>query len=211
MPVIPGYFKCECGCSQTFASEDCEGGITEKEAESVGWRKINGTWKCPPCCGNTAALDAIFEKADSCDEEDCNMLCEQGLEAVEEHAAKSLKEYGWYVHFISNDSGCPYNSNAHTHGLAENFDHINLQICIPLDSTIIHGVLSEAVKDIKNGIKFEAGKVYDKLLKGDYPVTFAKVKEGKREVLRIILPDQYKCLDRDNMEPEYRDQWDGAL
>ena len=54
-------FVCDCGRKQSYAPPDKRGGITEKEAESVGWRKMaDGKWKCPFCCGNTGALYKVF-------------------------------------------------------------------------------------------------------------------------------------------------------
>lgn len=56
-------FECACGRKQTYKPANKSGGITEKEAELVGWRKINGKWECPFCTGNTTNLYKVFEKA----------------------------------------------------------------------------------------------------------------------------------------------------
>lgn len=56
-------FRCACGRKQSYAPKGKHGGITEKEAELVGWRKMSdGVWKCPFCCGNTDALFNVFKK-----------------------------------------------------------------------------------------------------------------------------------------------------
>jgi len=59
---ILDFFECACGRKQPKAAEN-KMGIGEKAAESVGWRKINGEWRCPFCCNNTEALFGLFEKA----------------------------------------------------------------------------------------------------------------------------------------------------
>lgn len=53
-------FKCACGRKQSYAPEGVRGGITEKEAELIGWRKIDGKWVCPICTGNTGNLGKVF-------------------------------------------------------------------------------------------------------------------------------------------------------
>ena len=52
-----------CGRKQIYKPKDESGGITIKEAESVGWRKIKNKWKCPFCCDNTDALFRVFNKS----------------------------------------------------------------------------------------------------------------------------------------------------
>ena len=53
-------FLCPCGRCQSYAPAGRSGGITVKEAERVGWRKIDGAWACPFCSGNIANLNKIF-------------------------------------------------------------------------------------------------------------------------------------------------------
>jgi len=42
-------FKCECGRVQAYCEPEKSGGITSKEAESIGWKYITGKWVCPFC------------------------------------------------------------------------------------------------------------------------------------------------------------------
>jgi hypothetical protein len=53
-------FSCSCGRRQHRAPEGLRGGITTKEAELIGWRLVNGEWRCPFCCGNVEALKSVF-------------------------------------------------------------------------------------------------------------------------------------------------------
>lgn len=57
-----GEFVCRCGRRQKYAVEGDKGGVTEKEAEWIGWRKIDGWWTCPFCTGNTDNLNRIWGK-----------------------------------------------------------------------------------------------------------------------------------------------------
>lgn len=59
---IPGrwVFQCACGRAQGYAPPDRGGGVTEQEAEHLGWRKVDGQWVCPFCTGNTSTLAEVF-------------------------------------------------------------------------------------------------------------------------------------------------------
>lgn len=63
------FYECSCGRKQPKAAEN-KIGIGEKAAESVGWRKIDGKWKCPFCCNSTDALFNIFKKAEEENQKD---------------------------------------------------------------------------------------------------------------------------------------------
>ena len=56
------FYECACGRKQPKAAEN-KIGIGEKAAEAVGWRKIEGQWKCPFCCNSTDALFNVFKKS----------------------------------------------------------------------------------------------------------------------------------------------------
>ena len=46
-------------------SEGVSGGLTSKEAESIGWLKKDADiweWTCPFCAGNEDKLDLVFNK-----------------------------------------------------------------------------------------------------------------------------------------------------
>ena len=57
-------FRCDCGRKQSYAPSGSAGGITEQEAEKIGWRRIGHKWTCPFCCGNTGALGKVFGKGE---------------------------------------------------------------------------------------------------------------------------------------------------
>lgn len=57
-------FRCSvpgCGRQQGYAPADRGGGVTEEEAEHLGWRKIDKAWVCPFCNGNTDNLRKVFD------------------------------------------------------------------------------------------------------------------------------------------------------
>ena len=51
-----------CNRKQSFAPENINGGITEIEANYIGWRKVENKekWLCPMCSGNKEKLREVF-------------------------------------------------------------------------------------------------------------------------------------------------------
>lgn len=41
--------RCACGREQVVVPITEPGGITELDAQRVGWRRVNGEWRCPLC------------------------------------------------------------------------------------------------------------------------------------------------------------------
>lgn len=102
---------------------------------------------------------------------------------------ETLKKYGWLAHFVLDDTNTPNNTNYHTHGLAEQFGHPDLQICLPLRPEIAHSVMTKIINKIKEGKRFEPGIEYDGLLAGGYKLQFIAAEEGDRKVLRVVFPN----------------------
>ena len=101
----------------------------------------------------------------------------------------SIKKVGWYTHFVFNESPdeFPYGTNIHTHGIAENFDHLDLQFCMRVSPEIANGIMWAAFRLIKSGTKLEPGKEYNDILTG-YKVKAILARELGRNVILIILP-----------------------
>lgn len=61
-----GVFRCKCGREQLARPPDDTNsrGITPALAERVGWRRIDGRWECPFCCGNEEILKRVFDNGD---------------------------------------------------------------------------------------------------------------------------------------------------
>jgi hypothetical protein len=118
-----------------------------------------------------------------------------------------MEKVGWYAHYvIDKDEQSPTGFNAHTHGLPESFNHLDLQIIISMPPNLAHNIFFNVVEEIVNGTIFEENKISDKILK-NYNVTFRKVKECNREVLRIILPDKDNNVLKDEIKEPYNIQW----
>lgn len=115
-------------------------------------------------------------------------ICKTGIDAFQKKQKESIDKYGWVAHYVSNDPTTPYEMNIHTHGLAEKFNHKDLQICLLLNQNTAHFILANIVDRIKKGEVFEAGKEYDNIIK-KYSVIFAEAEECERPVLRIIFPN----------------------
>jgi hypothetical protein len=116
-----------------------------------------------------------------------------------------LQKYGWFVHYVPGDDPLPL--NAHTHGVKENFNHPDIQIVLPIDTKVLHGVFVSVLDNIReNAVTYEAGKQYDDVLMR-FPVQFKKAIECEREVLRLILPDPNGFFpDHPMCDENYREQ-----
>jgi hypothetical protein len=99
----------------------------------------------------------------------------------------SIKKYGWYAHYVFDETDCPFGTNIHTHGIKENFGHLDLQVCIAIPQQIAHGILWAAFRLIESGETLKPGKEYDYVLTG-YKVKAILAREGERDVIRIVLP-----------------------
>lgn len=118
--------------------------------------------------------------------------CENGIDAMLAKEAQMLKDHGWFVHFVP-DPKYPFGMNVHTHGLSDNFGHMDLQICLDMSPRTCHSILINAVESIKAGKKFESGKTYDELIQPTdkkFEVLFLQAVECDRPVLRLIFPDK---------------------
>lgn len=137
--------------------------------------------------------------------------CSFGREMFEERERKNIEEYGWLVHFVSDEPGCPFRMNIHTHGLLENFNHTDLQICAPIGPEIAHGILINLVDLIKKGITFEPRKEYsgEDIIECPYSIYFAEAEECGRLVLRLIIPDSQNRILPGEITGSLAQQWDG--
>lgn len=44
------FFEChKCGSTQSWAPANLSGGITEAEAQEIGWKLKGNKWMCPSC------------------------------------------------------------------------------------------------------------------------------------------------------------------
>ena len=130
-------------------------------------------------------------------------ICKNGMEATLLKEASKLEKFGWIIHYVLNEGI----SDFHTHGLEENFNHIDLQIYFPSAPKTAQGILNVVVDRIKAGEKFESGNEYEDLLIG-YKVLFRCAKESDRTVLRLILPNVDGKYDS---APVYKAQFDGLV
>lgn len=55
------YLCAACGGEQAARREGFPGGLLEETAERFGWRRINGSWECPNCTGNTTNLKKFMD------------------------------------------------------------------------------------------------------------------------------------------------------
>jgi len=119
------------------------------------------------------------------DSEEC-LGCKEGLGAVVEWEMNCMEKYKFYSHFVANDPE-PY-ANFHTHGIDLSWKHPDFQIVVPMDPKIALDLFWSFVERIKEGERFGAGDVVQKIIKG-HDVRLIEAVECGRKVLRIVLPD----------------------
>lgn len=121
--------------------------------------------------------------------------CRDGMEAVMKKQKEQTDKHGWIIHYIPKSKEHPFGVNIHTHGLADNFNHPDLQIVIPMRPEFVHKILITAVeKHIKKNEPYVSGKKYTDLVTDsegtDYGVLFIDAVEDGRKVLRMIFPEK---------------------
>lgn len=127
---------------------------------------------------------------------------------IREKERELLAKYGFVIHNVFPSSEEEILWSHHTHGLKENFNHMDLEIVLPVNPNIAGAVIHGMVELIKEGESFENKLISDKVIR-DYDVQLVKTKEGKREVLRIILPDKNgKFPSDEDCEDIYKNQLD---
>lgn len=109
--------------------------------------------------------------------------------AAEDQEREWFTKYGFFIHYVPNSGDWV---NVHTHGIADSFQHVDLQIVFPITPqqaiSFMHGVVDE----IKKGRKFLVGDRADILKRkdgGPAPFTFSDAEEQGRRVLRVLIPD----------------------
>lgn len=130
------------------------------------------------------------------------------FDEIREREKELLSKYGFIIHNVFPSSEDEILWSHHTHGLKENFNHIDLEIVLPVNPNIAGSVIHGMVELIKEGESFENKLVSDKVIK-DYDVQLIKTTEGNREVLRIVLPDiNGKFPSDEDCEDIYKNQLD---
>lgn len=127
-------------------------------------------------------------------------------EEADKHTHEMMDQYGWIVHLITNAKN-HYKYDAHTHGLSDNFNHLDLQVVYPLPQDVLYSIILPIIRDIRAGKVFAENLIFRGYLKGEMPLTFHKTIETDREVLRLILPDKNANLFIDDIDPLFKPQW----
>lgn len=110
---------------------------------------------------------------------------ENSKDFISEENQAFLDKQGWFYQYEEIDGPV---ANIHTHGLAENLNHIDLQIVLKLDEDLVQMLLNTIIDNIAEGYKYREGRsnqVIDSI-----EVEFKLFEESDRKVLRVILPDE---------------------
>lgn len=117
-----------------------------------------------------------------------------------------IEKYGFYIHYVFSTKTTEM-ANIHTHGLADNKNHMDFQIVLPITKELASSLIWEFVHNINLGKKYETGLI-DGII-ANYPVKLITATESGRLVLRIILPDPNgKFPEDEGCDPIYARQAD---
>lgn len=116
-------------------------------------------------------------------------IVERRMNEMKRQQSVALEEYGWFAHYVLDHNGdLDGMANLHTHGIWENFGHRDLQVVLPIQPEVVHGVFANIVAQIQKGRFFQTDKPESKVLE-NFEVHFREFEEHGRKVLRLILPD----------------------
>lgn len=110
------------------------------------------------------------------------------LKELKEKEEQLMMKHGFVIHNVFPSSDEDVLWSHHTHGLKENFNHMDLEIVLPIDPVIAYSVINGMVEQIREGETFEDKLVSDRVIQ-NYDVQLVRVNADDRELLRIVLPD----------------------
>lgn len=127
---------------------------------------------------------------------------EEMAQKFEEMIAKE----GWAAHYVFGDE---HHINYHTHGVHQNYGHLDLQICLPMSSANAHGITNLVIEAIKKGEKFTEGQEHRGILGNNHKMGFKVYQECGRDVLRLLFPDAKGYLPTEKAcDPKFKRQLD---
>ncbi|MEH6942586.1 DUF4262 domain-containing protein [Bacillus sp. JJ722] len=109
---------------------------------------------------------------------------ENSKDFISEENQALLDKQGWFYQYEEVGSI----ANIHTHGLAENLNHFDLQIVLKLDEELVQMLFNTIIENIAEGYKYREGRS-NQVIDG-IEVEFKVFEEDDRKVLRLILPDE---------------------
>lgn len=101
-----------------------------------------------------------------------------------------MEKYGFVIHNVfptKDDKDGKF--TIHTHGLKKSFNHMDLEVVLPISPKIVAGIFHGMVDSIKEGETFEDKSTSDRVIQ-NFDVQLVRVNDGKRDLLRIVLPDE---------------------
>ncbi len=123
---------------------------------------------------------------------------------ISEENQALLDRQGWFLDYEVMDGPI---SNIHTHGLAENLNHADLQIVLKLEEEMAAMLFETIISNIADGYKYKVGRSTN-VIEG-IEVEFKVFEEGSRKVLRLILPDsEGRFPDHEGCEAPYKHQYE---
>lgn len=128
---------------------------------------------------------------------------DEGMQRLAAKQLRAVSKHGFYAHLVPVGGGFV---NAHTHLVAEAFDHDDFQIVLSIPPQTISGIFHDFVDRVKAGEQFKDGdEVTGIIING--PVKLINAVENFRHVLRVILPDPEGKLDASEMREPFVEQY----
>lgn len=122
---------------------------------------------------------------------------------------RCILRFGFYIHYMFDDETTWGNVNVHTHNFPEAWGHPDFQIVVPMPQATARGILENLADRVREGDRFEAGKRYSGIIR-NLDVLMIEATESGRPVLRVILPTEDGCLDRETIRAPWNKQWPDA-
>ena len=130
-------------------------------------------------------------------------ICENGLESFQKKEAEMLERVGHTIRYVVDEYDCDLTGNAYpsiyTHGLLQNYKHVELECVLPIDQQSAMFLLNTLAAKVKEGVSFETYEVYQIPELNNVPFYFIpSVQYGSETpVLRVILADANNKLPND--------------
>jgi DNA segregation ATPase FtsK/SpoIIIE-like protein len=130
--------------------------------------------------------------------------------AVRRREERQIAKYGFFVHYVFDESDMPWGVDIHSHGVLESFGHADFQIVAGLPPDLATEILTNLVDEVKEGRKFAAGTTASGIIRR-FDVGFAVAAGEGRELLRVIVPDTEGRLARGEIDEAFGRQYEGTM
>lgn len=123
---------------------------------------------------------------------------EEIIKKLQKQEEEMVKKYGYVVHLVAEAA------NYHTHYLMESFGHPELEIRLNIDPQVAAHFLNKLGERVVAGEKFTDKQILKDFFNPGFDGLLVKSSHG----LRLIVPDEAGCLDKDEMNSVFAVQFE---